>query len=106
MKPRRRLGFDYAAETRRASRGDAKALQRFFQLAQEADGAAAESITGVPTVVYHLLGDEKFARFLAAQSLADQGDDAERYRPRWSLSSDDSLSAASFSGHDQNSLSS
>lgn len=68
-----RLGFDYAAETRRAARGDAPALQRFFQLAQEADGAAAESITGVPTVVYHLLGDEKFARFLAVQSLAVQG---------------------------------
>ena len=62
-------GFDYAAGTRRAARGDAKALKQFFALAQDADGAAAESITGVPTVVYHLLGDEKFAKFLVAQPL-------------------------------------
>ncbi len=62
-------GFNYAKDSRRAARGDAKALKKFFQLAQDADGAAAESITGVPTVVYHLLGDEKFAQFLAAQPL-------------------------------------
>ena len=62
-------GFNYARDTRRAARGDAKALKKFFQLAHDADGAAAESISGVPTVVYHLLGDEKFAKFLAAQPL-------------------------------------
>jgi hypothetical protein len=63
----RTRGFQYAAGTRRAARGDVKALKEFFTIAQKADGAAAESITGVPTVVYHLLGDEKFAKFLAAQ---------------------------------------
>ncbi len=63
-------GFDYAAGTRRAARGDAKSLERFFEIAQDADGAAAESIAGVPTMVYHLLGDEKFAKFLAGQPLA------------------------------------
>ncbi len=62
-------GFDYAKDTRRAARGDAKALKKFFEIAEGADGAAAESIAGVPTVVYHLLGDEKFAKFLAAQPL-------------------------------------
>ncbi|HST12616.1 MAG TPA: SH3 domain-containing protein [Terriglobales bacterium] len=62
-------GLDYAAVSRRAARGDAKALKQFFSLAQDADGAAAESIGGVPTVVYHLLGDEKFAKFLLAQPL-------------------------------------
>ena len=62
-------GFDYAADTRRAARGDAKALKKFFEVAQDADGAAAESINGVPTVVFHLLGDEKFAKFLAVQPL-------------------------------------
>ncbi len=62
-------GFNYAKETRRAARGDGKALKKFFQLVQEADGAAAESISGVPTVVYHLLGDEKFAHFLTSQAL-------------------------------------
>jgi hypothetical protein len=62
-------GFNYAAVTRRAARGDGKALKQFFSLAQDADGAAAESISGVPTVVYHILGDEKFAKFLLAQPL-------------------------------------
>jgi Bacterial SH3 domain len=62
-------GLDYAAVTRRAARGDAKALKQFFSLAQDADGAAAESIGGVPTAVYHILGDEKFAKFLLAQPL-------------------------------------
>jgi Bacterial SH3 domain len=62
-------GFDYASGTRRAARGDTKALRKFFELAYDADGAAAESIGGVSTVVYHLLGDEKFAQFLGAQPL-------------------------------------
>ena len=62
-------GFAYAADTRRAARGDTKALRKFFELAHDADGAAAESIGGVSTVVYHLLGDEKFAQFLGAQPL-------------------------------------
>jgi len=65
----RERGFNYAADTRRAARGDAKALKQFFSLAYDADGAAAESIAGVPTVVYHILGDEKFAKFLVAQPL-------------------------------------
>ncbi|MGE5208931.1 MAG: hypothetical protein ACM3KL_06330 [Alphaproteobacteria bacterium] len=68
----RARGFRYGRDTRRAARGDAKALKAFFQLAHDADGAAAEGIAGVPTVVYHLLGDEKFASFLKAQSLAFQ----------------------------------
>ena len=66
----RRRGFDYAADTRRAAHGDTKTLKKFFELAHDADGAAAESIAGVPTVVYHLLGDEKFAKFLVARPLS------------------------------------
>jgi Bacterial SH3 domain len=62
-------GLNYAAVTQRGARGDSKALKQFFSLAQDADGAAAESIGGVPTVVYHILGDEKFAKFLLAQPL-------------------------------------
>ena len=65
----RTRGFRYARDTRRAARGDRKALHKFFEIANAADGAAAESIGGVPTVVYHLLGDEKFAQFLAAEPL-------------------------------------
>jgi len=66
----RRRGFNYAAITRRAARGEAKALKQFFAISQDVDGAAAESHAGVPTAVYHILGDEKFAKFLNAQPLA------------------------------------
>ena len=63
-------GFHYARDTRRAARGDAKALKKFFEIANDADGAARESVDGVPTVVCHLLGDEKLAKFLAGQPVA------------------------------------
>lgn len=66
----RARGFRYARDTRRAARGDFKALKKFFEIAHDADGAAAESMTGVPRVVYHLLGDEKLAKFLAAQPVS------------------------------------
>jgi hypothetical protein len=62
-------GLDYARVTRRAARGEAKALKDFFSMAKDVDGAAAESYYGMPTVVYHLLGDAKFARFLRDQPL-------------------------------------
>ena len=65
----RRRGFDYAAVARRAARGETKALQQFFAIADGVDGAAAESHAGVPTVVYHLLGDDRFAKFLRAQPI-------------------------------------
>src|SRR3712207_8206221 len=55
-------GFNYAAVTRRAARGDAKAMKQFFTIARDADGAAAESHYRVPTAVYHILGDEKLDR--------------------------------------------
>ena len=78
-----RHGFRYARDTRRAARGDFKALKKFFEIAQEADGAAAEIIQGVPTVVYHLLGDEKFAKFLTppADRVSDDGAESDP-RPR------------------------
>ncbi|MBA3963659.1 MAG: hypothetical protein H0X40_17415 [Chthoniobacterales bacterium] len=66
----RARGFHYARDTRRAARGDFKALKKFFEIAHDADGAARESIAGVPTAVYHLLGDEKLAQFLAGQPVA------------------------------------
>ncbi len=68
----RARGFDYGKVTRRAAQGDPKALEQFFALAQEADGAAAESIAGMPTVVVHLLGDAKLAKYLAAQPVSRQ----------------------------------
>ncbi|HEX8280128.1 MAG TPA: hypothetical protein VF551_02020 [Chthoniobacterales bacterium] len=66
----RRRGFNYPKVTRRAARGDAKALKQFFELSDDVDGAAAESYRPMPSVVYHLLGDDRFAKFLKTQPLA------------------------------------
>lgn len=68
----RRHGFRYARDTRRAARGDFKALKKFFEIANEADGAARESIEGVPTVVCYVLGDVKLAKFLESQPIAER----------------------------------
>ena len=62
-------GFNYDTTVRAAALGDLKALKRFFALSKHVDGAAAESQAGVPIVVYHLLGDVKFAAFLKAQPI-------------------------------------
>ncbi len=66
----RHHGFRYGRDTRRAARGDFKALRKFFEIANEADGAARESIAGVPTTLCYVLGDAKLAKFLAAQPVA------------------------------------
>lgn len=63
-------GVTYAGVTARAARGDAKALKQFFSIAQDADGAAGESIGGDPNIVFHLLGDEKLAKLLRVQALS------------------------------------
>ena len=63
----RRLGFNYDTTVRAAARGDAKALKQFFAMAEEVDGAAAESYAGTPSTVFHLVGDAKFAAFLKTQ---------------------------------------
>ncbi len=63
-------GFSYARDSRLAARGDFELLKKFFEIVWAADGAAAESVGNLPTVVYHLLGDEKFAQFLKAQPLS------------------------------------
>lgn len=63
-------GFSYSRDTRLAARGDFKLLKKLFEIFDAADGAAAESVGNLPTVVYHLVGDEKFAQFLTAQPLS------------------------------------
>ena len=68
----RRRGFDYTETARRAARGETEALKQFFALADGVDGAAAESHAQYMPVVYHLLGDKRFAEFLGAQPLADR----------------------------------
>lgn len=68
----RARGLDYVKVTRRAAQGDVKALRQFFALADDADGAAAECLVTIPTAVYHLLGDAKFAAFLRGEPLASR----------------------------------
>jgi hypothetical protein len=63
----RSRGFNYDTTVRAAARGDSKALKQFFALAEDVDGAAAESYAGTPTTVFHLVGAAKFAAFLKAQ---------------------------------------
>ena len=66
----RRRGFDYTDAARDAARGDAEALKKFFGLADGVDGAAAESHAEYMPMVYHILGDKRFAEFLSAQPIA------------------------------------
>ena len=63
-------GFDYTETARRAARGDTEALKKFFGLADAVDGAAAESHAEYMPMVYHILGDKRFAEFLSAQPIA------------------------------------
>ena len=63
-------GLHYPTLTRRAANGESKALEEFFSLGKDADGAAAETYYGMPTAVYHLLGDRKFASFLQEQAVS------------------------------------
>ena len=65
----RRQGFDYTDAARDAARGDTEALKQFFALADGVDGAAAESHAQYMPMVYHILGDKRFAKFLAAQPI-------------------------------------
>ncbi len=61
----REQGINYYEVTKKASRGDHKALKTFFSVG--ADGAAAEEQVGVTAVVIHLIGDDAFAKFLGEQ---------------------------------------
>jgi hypothetical protein len=56
---------------RNAAKGDPDALKRFFGIT-DTDGAAAEEHSAVFAAVFHLVGDNKFAAFLAKQPLAYQ----------------------------------
>ena len=63
----RKHGVNYYDVTQAAARGDAKALRKFFDVGEFADGAGAEEHSGVISVVIHLVGDEALAKFLRGQ---------------------------------------
>lgn len=66
-------GIVYARVARNAAKGDADALQRFFAIT-DTDGAAAEEHSAIFSAVFHLVGDNRFAAFLAKQPLSYQLD--------------------------------
>lgn len=61
-------GIDYNKTLAQAANGDAEALRRFFSLSRHVDGAGAESHFSLMWELFHVVGDNKFARFAATQS--------------------------------------
>jgi hypothetical protein len=61
-------GFDYYEVLTAASNGDKKAMARFFAACRSMDGAAAEGCFVNGWELFHIVGDETFAKFLSGQS--------------------------------------
>ena len=66
----RQHGINYSKILARAADGDLDALRQFFSLSEHVDGAAAESHNSIMWELFHVVGDEQFARFLDTQSAA------------------------------------
>ncbi len=62
----KRAGIEYYPMARAAARGEEKEMKLFFGIT-DTDGAAAEAHCAVMGIVLHLLGDEKFFKFLSKQ---------------------------------------
>ncbi len=63
---------DYGRIVEQAITGDPKALTEFFDSGRFMDGAAAEAHDEVTWGVFHLVGDEKFSRFVRDASTRTQ----------------------------------
>jgi len=61
-------GVNYYDTLLRASEGDLKAMARFDWLNQFMDAAAGETYHGQWWALFHVMGDENFARYLKSQS--------------------------------------
>jgi hypothetical protein len=59
---------DYYDTLLRASEGDLRAMARFDSLGEFMDGAAAESYGPEWWALFHVMGDENFARYLKSRS--------------------------------------
>lgn len=59
--------IDYYPLARAAAKGDTKAMQKYFGI-DDTDGAAAETHCMTLNSVIHLIGDERFAKFLSDQT--------------------------------------
>jgi hypothetical protein len=63
------LGLNYFKILTAASDGDQKAMALFYSVCgREMDGAAAEDCFGRGWQLFHVIGDETFAKFLSGQS--------------------------------------
>ena len=62
-------GFNYYEVLTAASNGDKKAMARFFAACTSMDGAAAEGCFGNGWELFHIVGDESFAKFLTGQPM-------------------------------------
>jgi hypothetical protein len=60
-------GLNYFRILTAASNGDEKAMARFFSVCGDMDGAAAEDCFGRGWQLFHVIGDETFAKFLSGQ---------------------------------------
>jgi hypothetical protein len=60
-------GVNYFQLLTAAGNGDLKAMARFFSLARFMDASAAEEYYPERWVLVHVVGDERFARFLSTQ---------------------------------------
>ena len=63
-------GINYNKTLAQGADGDVEALRRFFSLSRHLDGAGAESHFSIMWELFHVVGDEKFAAFAAAQPTA------------------------------------
>jgi hypothetical protein len=61
-------GVNYYDTLIRASEGDLKAMARFDSLAEFMDGAAGENYHPEWWALFHVMGDENFARYLKSRS--------------------------------------
>jgi hypothetical protein len=66
-------GVNYFQLLTAASNGDLKAMMRFFSLARFMDTSAAEEYYPQQWVLIHVVGDERFARFLSTQPAKVRG---------------------------------
>ena len=77
----KRHGVDYYDTLVRASEGDLGAIARFESLASLMDGAAAESYFPERWQLFHVVGDDTFARYIQEQAAKTRED----YRAFFSL---------------------
>jgi hypothetical protein len=78
-------GVNYYDTLIRASEGDVKAMARFDSLAEFMDGAAAESYGPEWWALFHVMGDENFARYLKSRSAKVR----EEYKDTFSIAGSD-----------------